>query len=82
MDKVKLKKLEAQLSNERTLLSYIRTASAVLVLAVALFKFFEDKRIIYLGFGVLALGLAVFILGLYRFLQERKRISGMSIEPV
>jgi uncharacterized membrane protein YidH (DUF202 family) len=80
MDKVKLKKLEAHLSNERTLLSYIRTASAVLVLAVAMFKFFEEKIIMYAGFGVLVLGLLIFLLGLYRFFQERNRIFSMNID--
>ncbi|MCC2631117.1 MAG: hypothetical protein K0S38_926 [Candidatus Paceibacter sp.] len=79
MDKVKLKKLEAHLSNERTFLSYIRTASAVLVLAVAMLRFFEDKTVIYLGFAVLALGLAVFALGVYRFFQERNRIHAMDV---
>ncbi len=80
MDKIKLKKLEAMLSNERTLLSYIRTSSAVLVLAVAMFKFFEDKTIIYLGFVVLVLGILIFILGLIRFFQERGRIADLKPE--
>ncbi len=77
MDKIKLSRLEAHLSNERTLLSYTRTAASVLVLAVALFKFFEEKTVIYLGYGVLFFGLIIIILGIYRFFQERKRIYTM-----
>ncbi|MDQ3076506.1 MAG: DUF202 domain-containing protein [bacterium] len=80
MDKIKLKKLEALLSNERTLLSYIRTAAAVLVLAVAMFKFFEEKAIIYVGFAVLGAGILIFILGIYRFFQEKERIHHMKLE--
>lgn len=47
-----LQKLIAKLSNEITLLSYVRTVSAVLVLALLIlgaYKFFqEQKRIHYL----------------------------------
>lgn len=81
-DKIKLKKLEAKLSNERTLLSYIRTSSAVLVLAFAMFKFFEEKIIIQLGAAVLIFGLAILILGWYRFFQERKRIHNLDLASV
>jgi uncharacterized membrane protein YidH (DUF202 family) len=73
-DKKNLHKLEAHLSNERTLLSYIRTSSAVLVLSVALFKFFEDRTVIMLGFFTLIFGACILILGIYRFFQERRRI--------
>jgi putative membrane protein len=79
-DKIKLKKVEASLSNERTFLSYIRTSAAVLVLACALFKFFDDKTIIYLGYVVLIMGLLIFLLGLYRFVQERRRIAKFVVE--
>jgi len=76
---IKLNKLEAYLSNERTLLSYIRTAASAAVLAVAMFKFFESKIIIYVGFGILVISLLVFILGLYRYFQQRKRITHMDL---
>ncbi|MES2436771.1 MAG: DUF202 domain-containing protein [Patescibacteria group bacterium] len=77
-DTTKLTKVEAYLSNERTLLSYMRTAASVAVLAVAMFKFFEDEWVIYLGFAVLLLGVGVFVLGTYRFIQGRKRINSIT----
>jgi putative membrane protein len=81
-ENIKLKKLEAYLSNERTLLSYIRTASTVIVLAVAMFKFFESKIIIQLGFAVLIIGLIIFVLGIYRFIQQRRRIRKLELSHV
>lgn len=67
--------LEAHLANERTLLSYIRTAASLLVLAVALFKFFEEEYVVLLGWFILSLGLFIFTLGTYRFSQEKRRIT-------
>lgn len=72
---INIKKREFYLSNERTLLSYIRTSASVLVLAVALFKFFTDSTIIALGVLCLVVGCIVIILGLYRFLSEKNRIK-------
>lgn len=77
-DTTKLKKIEASLSNERTILSYIRTSAAVLVLAFAMFKFFEEKTIIYLGYVVLTIGILIFLLGVYRFIKERQRIASLA----
>jgi uncharacterized membrane protein YidH (DUF202 family) len=72
---INIKKREFYLSNERTFLSYIRTSASVLVLAVALFKFFTDSAIIALGVVCLIVGCLVVALGLYRFLSEKNRIK-------
>jgi len=79
-DADQLEKLQAHYSNERTLLSYIRTSASVLVLAVALLRFFESKTIIYLGWASLAAGSFIMIVGLQRYLQERKRINKHIVE--
>ena len=71
---IHLKKREFYLSNERTFLSYIRTSASVLVLAVALFKFFSDSTIIALGIFCLVVGFLIVGLGLYRFISEKQRI--------
>ncbi len=73
-DKEKLEKLKAYYSNERTLLSYIRTSTSVLVLAVALLKFFNAKYIVYLGFFILSIGILILILGIHRYFQEKSTI--------
>ena len=78
-DKIKLKKLEAHLANERTFLSYTRTTASVVVLAVALIKFFEEKIVIYIGFVVLIVGILILILGIYRYFQERKHIARLDL---
>lgn len=72
--KEKLAKKETELSNERTFLAYTRTASSILVLAVALFKFFESKLIVSLGIVAGIVGLAILILGIVRYFQEKRRI--------
>ena len=72
---IQYEKIKAHLSNERTLLSYTRTAASVLVLAVALFKFFNDSTVVMLGYICLGVGAIITILGIYRFFQERKRIA-------
>lgn len=74
----KLKKMEALYSNERTLLSYIRTAASVLVLAVALLRFFESDSILFLGWVTVAIGAFILLLGIIRYFQERKRIHAQN----
>lgn len=77
---IEIKKREFLLSSERTFLSYIRTSASVLVLSVALFKFFENKVIIYIGYFCLVLGFLIVALGLYRYSEERKRIKREEFE--
>jgi uncharacterized membrane protein YidH (DUF202 family) len=71
-----LDKLQAHYSNERTLLSYIRTSASVLVLAVALLRFFTERTVITLGWVSLAIGIVILAIGLQRYYVERARING------
>ena len=71
---VELERIKASYSNERTLLAYIRTAASVLVLAIALIKFFESDLALYGGIGITSLGLFILFFGSYRYKQERDRI--------
>ncbi len=62
------------LANERTLLAYQRTALALLITGGSLVKLFpEDRGMSWLGWGVLAFGLLLAVLGGLRFLEERRR---------
>jgi putative membrane protein len=60
------------LSNERTLLNYIRTALAFLASGVALIHFFEKPGMIIIGWVLLPLGVACAIFGILRFNHVRK----------
>ena len=60
------------LSNERTLLNYIRTALAFLAAGVALIRFFEKPGMIIIGWALLPLGIACAIFGFLRFNHVRK----------
>ena len=60
------------LSNERTLLNYIRTALAFLASGVALIRFFEEPAMIIIGWALLPLGIACAIFGFVRFNHVRK----------
>jgi putative membrane protein len=66
--------LQAHYSNERTFLSYIRTSTSVLVLAVALMRFFDNKAVIFLGWFTLAIGIVILAVGLKRYMAEKNRI--------
>jgi putative membrane protein len=60
------------LSNERTLLNYIRTALAFLASGVALIRFFEEPAMIIIGWALLPLGIACVIFGFVRYNHVRK----------
>lgn len=60
------------LSNERTLLNYVRTALAFLASGVALIHFFERPIMIAIGWALLPLGVACAIFGVVRFNHVRK----------
>ncbi|QDT12862.1 DUF202 domain-containing protein [Planctomycetes bacterium K23_9] len=63
------------LANERTLLAYGRTALMVSGTGVSLFKFFDETLMIqFAGGGLFALGLAVGLIGLLRFMRLHKRL--------
>jgi putative membrane protein len=60
------------LSNERTLLNYVRTALAFLASGVALIHFFEAPGMVIIGWALLPLGVACAIFGILRFNHVRK----------
>jgi putative membrane protein len=64
------------LANERTLLAYIRTALAFLVLGGSLIKFFHDDTLLVTS-GIISMvaGIIIFIIGLIRFFQIKKKIN-------
>jgi inner membrane protein YidH len=62
------------LSNERTLLGYVRTALAFFVTGLALMRFFTEQFQIVVGEIFIPLGLVVAIIGVVRFVQVRRLI--------
>jgi putative membrane protein len=76
------------LSNERTLLVYIRTALAFLASGVALIHFFEKPAMIIIGWALLPLGIACAIFGFVRFnhvrkvLQQQWHLRSMEAEEI
>lgn len=63
------------LANERTLLAYVRTAIAVLAAGGALIEIFaEIRHLRILGWILLALGVLVLVLGVWRFTAVSRRL--------
>lgn len=63
------------LANERTVLAYFRTAIMLFVTGLTIIKVFSDDRLlVVVGFGLLPIALAIFILGLLRFLKIRRKL--------
>jgi len=66
---------EALLSNERTLLSYIRTAMATLIFGFGLIQFGNSvKLLISLGYSAIAIGIVFILIGLTRHHILRNKI--------
>ncbi len=64
------------LAHERTLLSYLRTAIALLAAGVTLVKIFpEEQAMVKLGAILLAVGGMAAVIGIWRFVAVRKRLS-------
>lgn len=64
------------LANERTLLSYLRTAIALSAAGGTLVKIFaHESAMVKLGIVLLSLGLIVVVVGMIRFIQMKKRIG-------
>ena len=64
------------LANERTLLSYMRTSIALLAAGGTLMKIFPDERTtVLIGCVLLVLGVAVALVGPFRFVSVKKRLS-------
>ena len=73
------------LANERTLLSYIRTALASGATGFGLIKLFENLDsipIIVIGWILIVVAFIILIFGIYRFFKFRKQISTLNKEIV
>jgi len=67
-----------KLANERTLLAYVRTAIMLLVSGVSLLKLFpESFAAVSSGWVLNALGGAVAVTGLLRFVRVRRSLRGL-----
>ena len=63
------------LANERTLLAYIRTFFSATILAVVLFKFFDDKASQQLGLVVIFIGLSFLVVGVSYYVSRRRKLA-------
>lgn len=63
------------LANERTVLAYARTCIALLVMGGSAVKFFVEPSVRVFGVGLIALALALALLGMHRFGSMRKRLK-------
>lgn len=62
------------LSNERTLLVYVRTALAFVAAGVALIRFFEDPGMVVIGWIFIPVGIAFLVFGIFRFNHVRRTL--------
>ena len=63
------------LANERTFLAYVRTALALLVVGGSFVKFLDSFATHAIGCVFIALGVGVFVLGMWRFRVVQRRLS-------
>ena len=64
------------LANERTLLAYLRTAIALLAAGGTLVKIFPDEgTMVKLGTVLLAIGVAAAVIGTWRFVAVKRKLS-------
>lgn len=64
-----------RLANERTFLSYFRTAVVILSSGIAMVQLEMLEEISDLGFFLLLLGPAILVLGIIRFLYVKRQIK-------
>ena len=64
-----------KMANERTLLSYLRSAIAMILPGLTFIKLFDDM--LYIGLGLLAIPLGIFVAyyGYRRFLKQKQEIA-------
>lgn len=66
-----------KLANERTLLTYIRSALYLIIAGIAFLNVREFEHIPYLGYLCLIFSGLLFIVGIIRYLQLKKQINLM-----
>ena len=63
------------LANDRTLLSYIRTALYFLVSGTALFEVNELDHVRQLGYLAFGLSFAILVIGIFNYFKVKKRLK-------
>lgn len=65
-----------KLANERTLMSYMRSAFAMLVAGLTFLKFFWDDPVyVWIGAAIIPAGFLVGVWGYYRFSKTRRSVE-------
>ncbi|HDL02879.1 MAG: DUF202 domain-containing protein [Deltaproteobacteria bacterium] len=67
------------LANERTLLSYIRTALALFIAGLTFVRFFDNRIIEIIGWVFIPLGLINLVLGIVRYRATRNHIDELDL---
>jgi len=70
------------MSNERTLLSYVRTGLAFGITGAGVIKFFKSFVPLLLGWGLVVLGVLVAALGVWHFRRIAGHISACRIPDI
>jgi inner membrane protein YidH len=64
------------LANERTFLSYARTAVMILITGITVFKIFPDYLIVFiLGWGAILISVVLFFVGLKKYARRFRSIA-------
>lgn len=63
------------MANERTLLSYIRTSLALIVVGVTILKFFHSSSMHTLAYFIIPVGAVAGVVGLMKYLEVRARLG-------
>ena len=71
-----LARIRTSMSNERTLMSYYRTAFAIVGLSVFIMKFYESEISKVLSVIFLCIGIGLAIYGYSRYRKYHRRIIG------
>ena len=68
------------LANERTFLSYQRTALTLAVAGFSFVKFFESDLIVYIGWFFIPASITTVIIGILRYVKMRDLIRNLEID--
>ncbi|MHB1222650.1 MAG: DUF202 domain-containing protein [Gemmatimonadaceae bacterium] len=69
-----------ELANERTLLSYARTALAIAAGGVGLVELFDTPPLVALGWLLMPLAAVVLVVGVVRYRRARSEYRGMGVD--
>lgn len=69
-----------KLANERTYLSYIRTALAISGGGITFAKFFEDVIITTIGWIMVPIGVFLFLYGVRRYFETKGQFKALEID--